>query len=88
MLRSMSGTGSPNRLAELREAHGLSRLQVAAHLGKKTERTVYRWEVGETDIPDDDKLALADLFQVSVTWLMRWPDRGGNGNGDPVKVAA
>ena len=63
-------------MAELREANGLSRLDVAAKLGKKTERTVYRLEHGHTDIPDEDKVALAELFGVSVAWLMKWEHIG------------
>lgn len=45
-----------------------------------TERTVYRWERGDTGIPDHHKLALADLLNVSVIWLMGWEDED-NGNG-------
>ncbi len=40
-----------------------------------SERTVYRWEAGEVAIPDQKKLDLADLFGVSVIWLMGWEDQ-------------
>jgi transcriptional regulator with XRE-family HTH domain len=76
----------PNRLARLREIQGLSRTDIASRLGVKSERTVYRWERGETPIPDDHKLALADLFGVSVTWLMGW-DNHDNGNGHQERAA-
>jgi transcriptional regulator with XRE-family HTH domain len=71
---------TPNRLARLREIQGLSRTDIGSRLGV-SERTVYRWERGETPIPDDHKLELADLFGTSVVWLMQWEDRDGNGDG-------
>lgn len=38
--------------------------------------TVYRWERGEIQIPDSAKVKLADLFGVSISWLMGWdPDK-------------
>lgn len=73
-------TLNPNRLTALREAADLLPVDVASRL-RVTERTVYRWERGESAIPDRHKLALAELFGVSVAWLMRWEDQG-NGNGD------
>jgi transcriptional regulator with XRE-family HTH domain len=75
----------PNRLYRLREAQGLSRTDISERLGV-SERTVYRWERGDTHIPDDHKLTLADLFGVSVTWLMRWSE-DTNGNGGERAVA-
>lgn len=57
----------------------MSRTQVAAELGV-SERTVYRWETGETSVPDDQKLALSELFGVSVPWLMGWVGLPENGN--------
>jgi DNA-binding transcriptional regulator YiaG len=67
----------PNRIAELRRASKLSARQVGLHLDT-TERTIYRWERGEGGIPDDQKLALADFFGVTVGWLMGW-ENGDNG---------
>lgn len=64
----------PNRVARCRKHSHLSRAGVADRLGV-TERTVYRWERGETQIPDDAKLALADMFGgVTVSHLMGWDD--------------
>jgi transcriptional regulator with XRE-family HTH domain len=76
-----------NRLSQLRTASGLSRTDVAARLGLKTERTVYRWETGESGIPDATKLELARMFGVSVAWLMNWPEDNGDGGGREVKAA-
>jgi transcriptional regulator with XRE-family HTH domain len=70
-----------NRIASLRTASGLSRPDVAARLGLKSERTVYRWETGQSGIPDSSKFALADLFGVSVPWLMGWENENGDGDG-------
>lgn len=65
-----------NRIEALRNASGLSRAGVADRLAV-TERTVYRWERGETSIPDDKKLALAQLFGgVSVIHMMGWEENG------------
>jgi transcriptional regulator with XRE-family HTH domain len=77
-----------NRIASLRAASGLTRTQVAARLGLKSERTVYRWETGGSGIPDSSKFALAEMFGVSVPWLMGWEDEGnGDGGGREVKAA-
>lgn len=73
-------TPNLNRLTALREAADLLPVDVASRL-RVTERTVYRWERGESAIPDRHKLSLAEMFGVSVSWLMRWEDNG-NGNGD------
>lgn len=61
-----------NRLAELRTAAGLSRPALASRLGLKSDRTVYRWESGESQIPDETKLELAAMFEVSPAHLMGW----------------
>jgi DNA-binding transcriptional regulator YiaG len=77
----------PNRIASLRAASGLSRPDVAARLGLKSERTVYRWEIGESGVPDASKLALAELFGVSVAWVMGWEDGGDGDGGREVRAA-
>jgi DNA-binding transcriptional regulator YiaG len=62
----------PNRVSQLRATSDLTRSDVAARLGLKSERTVYRWESGESQIPDATKLVLADMFGVTVAHLMGW----------------
>jgi transcriptional regulator with XRE-family HTH domain len=69
-----------NRILEIRKASKLRLRDVAVALGT-TERTVNRWERGEVQIPDSQKMALAEYFHCSVLWLMGWED-GPNGNDD------
>lgn len=66
----------------LRTMAGLKPADIADAIGV-TERTAYRWEAGEVQIPDERKLALAALFKVSVEFLMGWPEVP-NGNGETV----
>lgn len=68
-----------NRITLLRNTQGLKPVDVASKLGV-TERTAWRWERGEVQIPDDKKLALASLFGVTVGFLMGWPEENGNGD--------
>ncbi len=70
-----------NRLAELRQAAGLSQTALAYECGV-TSATVYRWEKARVGIPDKQKVALALRFSVTVGYLMGWDDP------EPVTVAA
>jgi DNA-binding transcriptional regulator YiaG len=70
----------PNRIEALREAHGLSRVEVAAVCGV-VEMTIRRWELNESAVPDQQKFRLAELFSVEVVHLMGW-------DHDTEKVAA
>lgn len=86
IVRRMSSP--PNRIAQLREASGLLRVDVAAKL-RVGEVTVVRWENGTSGVPDRHKLALAEMFGVSVIWLMGWEDHGSNGgSGESEEDAA
>jgi transcriptional regulator with XRE-family HTH domain len=69
-----------NRLEELRTALGISRKDFAAKLGV-CERTVYRWETGETAIPRKHWALLSDLLGVSVAYLLGF-ENGNGGNGE------
>lgn len=71
-----------NRIELFRNASGFSRAYVADQLNV-TERTVYRWERGEVQIPDEQKLALTGLFGgVSVVLMMGWEGQhDGDGDG-------
>lgn len=60
-----------NRLQELREARTEARTEIATLCGV-TERTVERWESEATAIPDSQKQALTEHFQVSVEHLLGW----------------
>lgn len=67
----------PNRLRELRGLRQLRLADLAEELGVSI-RTVNRWERAERPIPDAQKVRLAEIFGVSVSWLMCWDD-GDNG---------
>lgn len=76
-----------NRLAKLCTAQGWTRKQSADHL-KVHVRTVYRYEMGESNIPDATKAELCDLFGVSLDHLMgrdlpRGPILKGGGADGP-----
>lgn len=60
-----------NRIRELRTARQLKQYDLAAEL-RVDQSTVARWERNVGSIPDDKKLALAQLFEVSVEHLMGW----------------
>lgn len=75
----------PNRIAELREARGLSRVALAVLCGVTTEVTIARWERGETAVPDKAKFTLAEHFEVSIEYLMGWDRQAPE---SPSKAAA
>lgn len=79
----MSGT-TANRIEVFRNVAGLSRAGLADRLGV-TERTVFRWERGEVEIPDRHKLALSALFEVRISFLMGWEN--GTDAGPEAAVA-
>lgn len=69
-----------NRIAELRGQHNLSLRKLSLALDPTgdlgpTERSIWRWETGEGGVPDKHKFALAELFGVSVAYLMGWDDQ-------------
>ncbi len=78
-LPSMSASQT-NRLAELREARAWNQTVVAAECNVG-ERTVRRWETGETAIPSEQIPRLAALFDVTPEYLMGW-DRVPAGTGE------
>jgi transcriptional regulator with XRE-family HTH domain len=61
----------PNRLRELREQRNLTRRQLSIRLDV-TESTVERWEMSKTRIPDERKLDLAKVLDVTPSELMGW----------------
>jgi transcriptional regulator with XRE-family HTH domain len=60
-----------NRIEALREGAKKSRVELAVHC-EVGEATIRRWERGETAIPDEQKFRLADLFEVTPSYLMGW----------------
>jgi transcriptional regulator with XRE-family HTH domain len=74
-----------NRIAHLRQGSGIERSDLAKEMGV-TERTVYRWERGDVEISDRQKVRLAQYLLCSVPYLMGWDEPNG-GNGDNGKQA-
>jgi transcriptional regulator with XRE-family HTH domain len=72
-LRTVQSKRRPNRLRELREARDLKRHDIAARL-RVDPSTVYRWEDGRAQVPDEAKLNLAKFYGVTVSYLMGWPE--------------
>lgn len=58
-----------NRLKELRKEKKFSQKEIAEALGVN-EKTVSRWENGESTIKSDKAQALADYFSVPVGYLL------------------
>jgi transcriptional regulator with XRE-family HTH domain len=59
-----------NRLVNLRESHDWSKTYVASHIGLKNMQTYANWEYGKSE-PDQDMLKeLANLYDVSVDFLI------------------
>lgn len=60
-----------NRLRELRERHDLKLYDIAV-LIRRDPSVIYRYEVGETAVPNDVMRLLAKRYEVSVEYLMGW----------------
>jgi transcriptional regulator with XRE-family HTH domain len=73
-----------NRIRRLRRHEGLTLKALAAEIDGAglncSESTLSRWENGSRPIPDPVKLFLAERFEVSVAYVMDWPDAGVDGN--------
>lgn len=64
------------RLTQARENAGLSTSQVA-HMFKYQRVIVADWELGDLEPSDDETMKLAEIYDVSLDWLV---------NGTPQKV--
>ncbi len=58
-----------NRIRQLREDAGLKQYELAAKMGIK-QSSVHRWEYNQSNPTPDKLLALADLFDVSVDYIL------------------
>ncbi len=58
-----------NRIRQLREDAGMKQYELAAKMGIK-QASVHRWEYGKSYPTPDKLLALADLFDVSVDYIL------------------
>lgn len=77
----------PNRLREIREMRHFTLQRAADELGISPS-TLSRWETGKRQVSDQQKVALSDLYRVSVPYLFRWEGDGQNGHGRKRRVAA
>ncbi|WP_455167407.1 helix-turn-helix domain-containing protein [Streptococcus sp.] len=62
-----------NRLKELRKEKKLSQKEIAKEMSI-SEKTLSRWENGESQIKPEKAQQLADLFGVSVGYLLGYSD--------------
>ena len=62
-----------NRLKELRKEKKLFQKELADYLGVN-EKTISRWENGESTIKSDKAQALADYFGVNTAYLLGYSD--------------
>ena len=62
-----------NRIRELREEAGLKLYDISAKF-RVHPATVYRWETGDSEVPDARKFDLAELFGVTPAYVMGWDD--------------
>ena len=63
----------PHRLRYLRRAQGVTLAAVAERIGV-TEATAEAWERRQRGIPDHQKVRLAAIFGVTVSFLMGWDE--------------
>lgn len=61
------------RIKELREAHGYSQRQIAEQLGM-LQPQYFRYETGMRDLPSSLLIHLANLYGVSIDYLLGQTD--------------
>jgi len=61
------------RIRELREKHGFSQRQIAEQLGM-LQPQYFRYEQGTRDIPSAMLIQLANIYHVSVDYLLGQTD--------------
>ncbi|WNF68777.1 helix-turn-helix transcriptional regulator [Streptococcus suis] len=75
-----------NRLKELRQEKKLSQKELADYLGIN-EKTISRWENGESTIKSDKAQALAEHFGVSVGYLLGFTDISKQYDDERVEIS-
>lgn len=68
------------RLISLREARGWSKTYVANHLGLKNMQTYANYEYGRREPDLETTSKIAELFGVSVDFLLGHPEKNDNNN--------
>lgn len=61
------------RIRELREKHGFTQRELAQQLGM-LQPQYFRYEQGTRDVPTDMLIRLADIYHVSIDYLLGQTD--------------
>lgn len=77
-----------SRLRELRKEYGLTQLKLAQNMNK-AESTIRMWESGDNQPSHEALIRLAQIFQVSIDYLMGQSDlrRARGGRKEPDSLA-
>ncbi len=80
---------APNRLRQLREENGLSQIELGNRLGV-TQQSVFAWEHGKTVPQIQTAIALSQIYNVSLDYLMGLsdnpnPNKKPTASGDELK---
>jgi transcriptional regulator with XRE-family HTH domain len=73
---------TPNRVRRLRQHEKLTLRQLADRVGVD-ESTLGRWERGQQAVPEAYRVALAEIFEVTVPYVMRWDEAPDASDGRP-----
>ena len=64
-----------NRLKELRESIGKSQAFIAKEIGTVAQPAIFRYENGQSDVPNSILLWYADYFDVSLDYIFGRTDK-------------
>ena len=64
-----------NRLKALRESIGKSQAFIAKEIGTVAQPAIFRYENGQSDVPNDILLWYADYFDVSLDYIFGRTDK-------------
>ena len=64
-----------NRLKELRESIGKSQAFIAKEIGTVAQPAIFRYESGQSDVPNAILLWYADYFDVSLDYIFGRTDK-------------
>lgn len=76
-----------SRIKELRLSKNMTQPELARLIGT-TKQTIYKYENGAiTNIPSDKVEAIADVFNVSPSYILGWPDGIDSASDSQIKEA-
>lgn len=79
----IKGHKTMNRIKELRKKNNISQLDLAKELNV-SQTAVSHWEIGRSDPDHTTSKQLADMFGVSLEYLLGFSDSPAPGNSIPV----